>query len=115
VEVYGDKVYVQANYAVNLARPYHYLRKITETITITETVTTTVTRTSTVWSGRTVYAPTQTVTKYTTGIVTVTSYSPTITITVQGSGSSFSVLGVLGIVAFLGSVACARERKRHEH
>ena len=82
---------------------------------VTVTERTTVTVTQTVWSGRTVYAPTQTVTKYTTGIVTVTSYSPTITITVQGSGSSLSALGVLGIVAFLGSVACARERKRHEH
>jgi len=84
-------------------------------VTVTVHQTRTITLTQTVWSGRTVYAPTQTVTKYLTGTVTITSYSPTITLTVVGSGSSsFSFLGVLGIVAFLGSITCMRERKRRE-
>lgn len=80
------------------------------TITEATTVTATIMVTETVW--RTVYAPAQTVTQYSAGTVTITSHSPTVTIAVTGSGAPHpSLLSVLGILVFLGSILYRREKE----
>ena len=76
----------------------------------TTLTTAAITVTQTVW--RTVYAPTQTVTQYSAGTVTITYYSPTITITIAGSGSPCqSMLSIFGILVFLGSILHRREKQ----
>jgi len=83
-------------------------------VTVTVYQTRTITLTQTVWSGRTVYAPTQTATKYLTGTVTITSYSPTITVTIKGSSPSYpTLLGILGTLVLFESVLYRRE-KHHQ-